>query len=63
MPLFNLFKEEFKPLLSKDIKEYKELNQIIETIEQKEKDLDKINKKIFGGKLSFFEIKKDKDIK
>lgn len=63
LPIFNLFKKEFESLLSKDIKDYRELNQTIESIEQKEKELDKINKKIFGGKFSFFEMKKDKDTK
>lgn len=63
LPIFNLFKAEFETLLSKEIKEYKELNQIVESIEQKEKELDKINKKIFSGKLPFFEIKKEKDLK
>lgn len=63
LPIFNLFKTEFETLLSKETKEYKELNQIIESIEQKEKELDKINKKIFGGKLLFFEIKNEKNIK
>ena len=63
LPIFNLFKLEYEELLSKDIKEYKELNQTIESIEQKEKELDKINKKIFGGKFSFLEIKKNKDEK
>ena len=63
LPIFNLFKIEFETVLEKDIKDYKELDQIIESIEQKEKELDKINKKIFGGKFSFFEIKKDKDAK
>lgn len=63
LPIFNLFKKEFESLLSRDIKDYRELNQTIESIEQKEKELDKINKKIFGGKFSFFEMKKDKDTK
>ena len=63
LPIFNLFKTEFETLLSKETKEYKELNQIIESIEQKEKELDKINKKIFGGKLLFFEIKNEKNTK
>lgn len=63
LPIFNLFKTEFESLLSKDIKDYKELNQTIESIEQKEKELEKINKKIFGGKFPFFELKKEKNIK
>jgi len=63
LPIFNLFKVEFEELLSKEIKDYKELEQIIETIEQKEKNLDKVNKKIFGGKIPFFELKKEHDTK
>ena len=61
MPIFNLFKTEYESLLSNDIKDYKELNQIIESIEQKEKELDKINKKIFGKPIiPFIEIHNDK---
>ena len=63
LPIINLFKEEFESLLSKETKDYKELNQVIESIEQKEKELDKINKKISGGKFPFFEIKNEKNIK
>ena len=63
LPIFNLFKNEFETLLQKDIKDYKELNQINETIEQKEKELEKINRKIFGVKIPFFEIKNEKDTK
>ena len=63
LPIINLFKEEFESLLSKETKDYKELNQFIESIEQKEKELDKINKKISGGKFPFFEIKNEKNIK
>lgn len=63
LPIFNLFKTQFESLLSKDIKSYKELNEIIESIEQKEKELDKINKKIFGGKISIFDVKREKDVK
>ena len=63
LPVFNLFKEEFEPLLLKDIKDYKEASQILESIEHKEKELDKINKKIFGGKLSFFEFKRENNLK
>lgn len=63
LPIFNLFKTEFESLLSQDIKDYKELNQVIDSIEQKEKELDKINRKIFGRTIPFFEINKDKDKK
>ena len=63
LPIFNLFKTEFESLLSKDIKEYKDLHQINITIEQKEKELEKINKKIFDGKFSLFDFKKEKDVK
>lgn len=63
LPIFNLFKQEFEPLLSKDIKDYKDLNQVRDSIEQKEKELDKINKRIFGGKLSFLDFRREKNIK
>ena len=63
LPIFNLFKEQYEPLLSKDIKDYKELNQVKDSIEQKEKELDKINKRISGGKLSFLDFRREKNVK
>ena len=63
LPIFNSFKSEFESLLQKDLKDYKELNKTNEAIEQKEKELEKINKKIFGGKLSFFEVKNEQNLK
>jgi len=63
LPIFNLFKTEFGDLLSNEPKEYKELNQIVESIETKEKELYKINRKIFGGKLPFFETKNENKLK
>ena len=63
LPIFNLFKSEFESLLSTESKDYKELNHVKESIEQKEKELEKINKKIFGGKIPFFEIKNENKIK
>ena len=63
LPIFNLFKEEFESFLSKDIKDYKELNQIKDSIEQKEKELVKINNRIFGGKFSFLDFKREKNVK
>ena len=63
LPIFNLFKEEYNDLLSRENKEYKELDQVIESIEQKEKNLEKINRKIFGGKIPFFGFRSDKNIK
>ena len=63
LPIFNLFKTEFESLLTTEVKDYKELNQVKESIEQKEKELEKINKKIFGGKFPFFEIKNENKIK
>ena len=63
LPIFNLFKEQYEPLLSKDMKDYKELNQVKDSIEQKEKELDKINKRISGGKLSFLDFRREKNVK
>ena len=63
LPVFNYFKEEFEPLLEKDNKDFKELNQINDSIEHKEKELEKINKRIFGGKITFFGIKSENHLK
>ena len=63
LPVFNLFKEEFDELLSRDNKEYKDLELIIDTIEQKEKNLEKINRKIFGGKIPFLDFRREDNIK
>ena len=63
LPIFNLFKSQYKELLSSDKKDYKQLNQVIESIEQKEKELEKINKKIFGRKFSFLKTVREKNIK
>jgi len=63
LPIFNAFKEQFAPLLEREFKDYKELNKIEDSIEEKEKELEKLNKKIFGGKFPFFETKNENDIK
>jgi len=63
LPLFNHFKKECEPLLQIDPKDYKDLSKINEEISLKEKELEKINKKIFGGKLQFFEQKNESEIK
>ena len=63
LPIFNSFKEKFESSLQNISKDYKELNQIIETIIQKEKELDKINRKIFSGKVSLFERKNENALK
>ncbi len=63
LPIFNSFKEEFEALLEKDTKDYKGLSQITETIIKKEKELNKINKKIFGAKIPLFEIKNENTLK
>ena len=63
LPIFNWFKKQFETALSEEIKEYKELEQTIQTIEQKEKELDKLNRKIFGRKIPIFETKNEKTIK
>ena len=43
--------------------EYKGLKEIESQINSKEEELEKINKKIFGGKPGFFEFKTDNDLK
>ena len=59
LPLINSFKEKYEKLLKNETKDYKELHKITETIIQKEKELDKINKKIIGSKHSLFESKSE----
>ena len=59
LPLINSFKEKYEKLLKNESKDYKELGKIIETINHKEKELDKITKKIIGSKNSIFESKSE----
>lgn len=64
-PLFNDFREQYEKLIPDDSKkvEYKGLKEIESQINSKEEELEKINKKIFGGKPGFFEFKTDNDLK
>lgn len=58
LPLFNNFKEEYSKLLTETSdKKYTGLKDIEDTIERKENELARINRKIFGGKISFFDFK------
>jgi len=59
LPLFNDFKEEYKKQIVEEDKkvEGKGLKEIKETISKKEEELSRINRKIFGGKPSFFDFK------
>lgn len=50
LPIFQYFKTEYSKLLNKK-EEYKGLENIIKEIDEKEKELDKLNKKIFGKTL------------
>ena len=63
-PLFNDFKEEYEKLIPNDSKkvEHKELKTIENSISTKEKDLSKINKRIFGNK-SFILAKNESSLK
>lgn len=65
LPLFNDFKEEYSKLIVADDKkpEDKGLREIKETISKKEEELSRINRKIFGGKPSFFDFKGMSDTK
>ena len=63
LPLFNYFKEEYQSLVEVNNKEYKGLKDINAQIVLKEKELDKLNKKIFGGKVLFNFGNTDKDLK
>lgn len=65
IPLFESFKDEYKELISSEEKkgDYKGLKNIETLILAKEKELEKLNNKIFGSKPGFFEFKTDKDLK
>lgn len=62
-PMFKAFKDEYEKLLSTDKKEYKGLKTIIDQIEAKEKELEKLNKKIFSGRPGLFEFRSDSALK
>lgn len=62
LPLFNYFKEEYQGLIEVNNKDYKGLRDIDNQIILKEKELDKLNKKILGGK-GIFNFNNDKDLK
>lgn len=65
-PLFDDFKEEYEKLIPKEDakkEEYKGLKTILDQIENKESDLEKLNRKIFSGRPGFFEFKNDNDLK
>lgn len=63
-PLFEDFKNEYIKLVDDPKKnEYKGLKQIEDQINNKENELEKLNKKIFGGRPGFFEFKTDRDLK
>lgn len=58
LPLFSNFKEEYSKMLTETAdKKYTGLKDIEDTIEKKENELARINRKIFGGKISFFDFK------
>lgn len=63
LPLFNDFKEQYQELLTVDVKKYNGLKTILDQINSKEKELDKLNSKIFGGKPGFFEFNNEKDLR
>ena len=63
--LFKDFKDTYENLLQQDDKkiEYKGLKDIEEKIDNKEDELEKLNKKIFSGRPGFFEFKSDNALK
>lgn len=62
LPLFTYFKEEYQGLIEVNNNDYKGLRDINNQIILKEKELDKLNKKIFGNK-GLFKINDEKDLK
>lgn len=62
LPLFNYFKEEYKSLLEVNNQEYKGLKDVDNQILLKEKELDKLNRRVFGGK-GIINFSNEKDLK
>ena len=62
-PMFKYFKDEYEKLLTTEKKDYKGLKTIIDQIETKENELEKLNKKIFSGKPGLFEFRSDSALK
>ena len=64
-PLFIDFKEKYQDLLPNINKkaDYKGLKNIEIEIDKKESELDKLNKKIFGGKIGLFDLKNDGELR
>ena len=64
-PLFKDFKDEYEKDLSDNTQkeEYKGLKNISEEIKAKEAELEKINKKIFGSKISFLDFRSESNMK
>ena len=64
-PLFKDFKDEYEKVLSDNTQkeEYKGLKNISEEIKAKEAELEKINKKIFGSKISFLDFRSESNMK
>ena len=65
IPLIKDFKDEYDDLIPEEGKksEYKGLKTIEMEINNKEEELEKLNKKIFSGKPGFFEFKSDNALK
>ena len=63
LPLFEDFKEQYQDLLTVDVKKYNGLKSVLDQILVKEKELDKLNSKIFGGRPGFFEFNNEKDLR
>ena len=61
--LFNSFKEEYSKLLSSETKVALNTKKLEEDIREKEKKLDKLNKRILSDKKSFLDSKNENDIK
>lgn len=57
LPIFICFQEEYKDLMNTSLKDYKGLKNIENEILTKEKELEKMNHRIFGSKSSIFDFK------
>lgn len=65
IPLIKDFKEEYQKLIPDDSKksEYEGLKTVVNQINNKEDELERINRKIFSGKPGLFEFKNDNALK
>lgn len=63
VPLFQDFKTKYEPLLKENLKDYKGLKNVEEQIIKAEKELNRLNHRIFIGKKNLFEFTSEKTMR